>query len=62
MCNFKPQVVILNIDEVGNLKRKTFEILGAQDGFFGSDTERVALQRGMQGGRNSGKAMTYGEV
>ena len=24
--------------------------------------ERVALQRGMQGGRNSGKAMTYGEA
>jgi 4-oxalomesaconate hydratase len=23
---------------------------------------RVALNRGMQGGRNSGKAMTYGEA
>ena len=29
MCNFKPQV-ILNIDEVWEIKRKTFEILAAQ--------------------------------
>jgi 4-oxalomesaconate hydratase len=60
MCNFKPQV-ILNIDEVWDLKRKTFEILAAQKHLW-AYYERVALQRGMQGGRNSGKAMTYGEA
>ena len=60
MCNFKPQV-ILNIDEVWDLKRKTFEILAAQKHLW-TYYERVALQRGMQGGRNSGKAMTYGEA
>jgi 4-oxalomesaconate hydratase len=60
MCNFKPQV-ILNIDEVWEQKRKTFEILAAQKHLW-AYYERVALQRGMQGGRNSGKAMTYGEA
>jgi 4-oxalomesaconate hydratase len=60
MCNFKPQV-ILNIDEVWDTKRKTFEILAAQKHLW-AYYERVALQRGMQGGRNSGKAMTYGEA
>ena len=60
MCNFKPQV-ILNIDEVWDVKRKTFEILAAQKHLW-AYYERVALQRGMQGGRNSGKAMTYGEA
>jgi len=60
MCNFKPQV-ILNIDEVWDIKRKTFEILAAQKHLW-AYYERVALQRGMQGGRNSGKAMTYGEA
>src|ERR1700737_3370131 len=56
----KPQV-ILNIDEVWDIKRKTFEILAAQKHLW-AYYERVALQRGMQGGRNSGKAMTYGEA
>jgi 4-oxalomesaconate hydratase len=60
MCNFKPQV-ILNIDEVWEIKRKSFEILAAQKHLW-AYYERVALQRGMQGGRNSGKAMTYGEA
>jgi 4-oxalomesaconate hydratase len=60
MCNFKPQV-ILNIDEVWDIKRKTFEILAAQKHLW-AYYERVALQRGMQGGRNSGKAMNYGEA
>ncbi len=60
MCDFKPQV-ILNIDEVWDIKRKTFEILAAQKHLW-AYYERVALQRGMQGGRNSGKAMTYGEA
>ena len=60
MCNFKPQV-ILNIDEVWETKRRSFEILAAQKHLW-AYYERVALQRGMQGGRNSGKAMTYGEA
>jgi len=41
MCNFKPQV-ILNIDEVWDLKRKTFEILAAQKHLW-AYYERVAL-------------------
>jgi 4-oxalomesaconate hydratase len=59
-CGFKPDV-ILNIDEVWETKRKTFEILAAQKHLWEYYT-RVALNRGMQGGRNSGKAMTYGEA
>ena len=58
--DFKPNV-ILNIDEVWDVKRKAFEILAAQRHLW-AYYERVALNRGMQGGRNSGKAMTYGEA
>ncbi|MGL5138654.1 MAG: PIG-L deacetylase family protein [Beijerinckiaceae bacterium] len=59
-CNFKPNV-ILNIDEVWELKRAAFEVLAAQKHLWEYYT-RVAMNRGMQGGRNSGKAMTYGEA
>ena len=59
-CNFKPNV-ILNIDEVWETKREAFEILAAQKHLWDYYT-RVALNRGMQGGRNSGRAMTYGEA
>ncbi len=59
-CNFKPNI-ILNIDEVWETKRKAFEILAAQKHLWDYYT-RVALNRGMQGGRNSGKSMTYGEA
>lgn len=59
-CNFKPNV-ILNIDDVWEQKRKAFEILAAQKHLWEYYT-RVALNRGMQGGRNSGRAMTYGEA
>ena len=59
-CNFKP-TVILNIDDVWDKKRKAFEILAAQQHLWGY-YERVALNRGMQGGRNSGRPMTYGEA
>jgi 4-oxalomesaconate hydratase len=59
-CDFKPNV-ILNIDEVWEKKRAAFEILAAQKHLWEYYT-RVALNRGMQGGRNSGKAMTYGEA
>jgi 4-oxalomesaconate hydratase len=59
-CNFKPNV-ILNIDDVWEVKRKAFEVLAAQKHLWEYYT-RVALNRGMQGGRNSGRAMTYGEA
>jgi 4-hydroxy-4-methyl-2-oxoglutarate aldolase len=42
MCNFKPQV-ILNIDEVWDIKRKTFEILAAQKHLW-AYYERVAAR------------------
>ena len=42
-------------------KYQAFQILAAQKHLW-AYYERVALQRGMQGGRNSGKAMTYGEA
>lgn len=59
-CDFKPNV-ILNIDEVWPLKQKAFEVLSAQRHLWDYYT-RVALNRGVQGGRNSGRAMTYGEA
>ena len=59
MCNFKPNV-ILNIDSVWERKKRAFEILAAQKHLWEYYT-RVALNRGMQGGRNSGKPMPYGE-
>ena len=60
MCNFKPNV-ILNIDEVWAQKYEAFQVLTAQKHLW-EYYHRVALQRGMQGGRNSGKPMTYGEA
>ena len=60
MCNFKPNV-ILNIDEVWAQKYEAFQVLAAQKHLW-EYYHRVALQRGMQGGRNSGKPMTYGEA
>jgi 4-oxalomesaconate hydratase len=59
-CNYKP-TLILNVDEVWETKRLAFEILAAQKHLWEYYT-RVALNRGMQGGRNSGRAMTYGEA
>jgi 4-oxalomesaconate hydratase len=59
-CNFKPQV-ILKIDEVWETKLAAFQILAAQKHLWDYYT-RVALNRGMQGSRNSGRAMTYGEA
>ncbi len=59
-CNYKPNV-ILNIDDVWETKRKAFEVLAAQKHLWEYYT-RVALNRGMQGGRNSGRPMTYGEA
>jgi 4-oxalomesaconate hydratase len=59
-CNWKPQV-ILNITDVWDLKRKAFETMAAQEHLWEYYT-RVALQRGMQGARNSAKKMVYGEA
>jgi 4-oxalomesaconate hydratase len=59
-CNFKPNV-ILNIDEVWETKYRAFQILAAQKHLW-EYYHRVALNRGVQGGRNSGRPMTYGEA
>ena len=59
-CNFKPNA-ILNIDEVWATKYRAFQVLAAQKHLW-EYYERVALNRGVQGARNSGKAMTYGEA
>ena len=59
-CNWKPQV-ILNISEVWETKRKAFEEMAAQEHLWEYYT-RVALQRGVQGARNSERKMTYGEA
>ena len=59
-CNFKPDV-ILNIDPVWETKYKAFEVLAAQKHLW-EYYSRVALNRGVQGGRNTGKPMTYGEA
>jgi 4-oxalomesaconate hydratase len=59
-CNFKPNV-ILNIDEVWETKYKAFQVLAAQKHLW-EYYNRVALNRGVQGGRNTGRPMTYGEA
>ena len=60
MCGFIPNV-ILNIDTVWEQKYQAFQILAAQNHLW-AYYERVALQRGMQGGRNAGTPMKYGEA
>jgi 4-oxalomesaconate hydratase len=59
-CNWKPQV-ILDITEVWEVKRKAFEQMDAQQHLWEYYT-RVALQRGVQGARNSERKMQYGEA
>jgi len=59
-CNFKPQV-ILKIDEVWEIKYKAFQVLAAQKHLW-AYYERVALNRGIQGSRNTGVPMVYGEA
>lgn len=60
-CNWKPQM-LLDITEVFDLKRKAFECLEAQEHLWEYYT-RVALNRGVQGARNSErKDMKYGEA
>ncbi len=59
-CNWKPQV-FLDITEVFETKRRAFEAMAAQEHLWEYYT-RVALQRGVQAKRNSGKDITYAEA
>ena len=59
-CGWTPNV-ILNISEVWERKRAAIECMQGQEHLWDYYT-RVALQRGVQGGRNSGAVMTYGEA
>jgi len=59
-CNWKPNV-ILNITDAWEAKRAAIECMQGQEHLWEYYT-RVALQRGVQGGRNSGTPMTYGEA
>ena len=59
-CDWKPNV-ILNISDVWETKRAAIECMAGQEHLWEYYT-RVALQRGVQGGRNSGKPMAYGEA
>ena len=59
-CDWKPRV-FLNIDEVWDIKRKAFKAMDAQQHLWDYYT-RVALQRGVQAKRNSGKNITYAEA
>jgi 4-oxalomesaconate hydratase len=59
-CDYKPDL-ILKIDEVWETKYKAFQILAAQKHLW-HYYERVALNRGIQGSRNTGIPMTYGEA
>ncbi len=58
-CNWKPQV-LLDITEVFETKRKAFEAMNAQEHLWEYYT-RVALQRGVQAKRNSGRDIKYAE-
>ena len=60
-CNWKPQL-LLDITEVFELKRKAFETMNAQEYLWDYYT-RVALNRGIQASRNSGKThIKYAEA
>jgi 4-oxalomesaconate hydratase len=59
-CNWKPQV-ILDITEVWDIKRRAIETMQGQEHLWEYYT-RVAMQRGVQGKRNSGRVMKYGEA
>jgi len=58
-CGWIPQV-LLDITEVWDLKRRAFETMAAQEHLWEYYT-RVALQRGVQAKRNSGRDITYAE-
>ena len=53
--------MLLKIDAVWETKVKAFEVLAAQKHLWEYYT-RVALNRGIQGSRNTGVPMVYGEA
>jgi 4-oxalomesaconate hydratase len=59
-CEWKPQV-ILDISSVWEKKYAAFKTMAAQEHLW-EYYERVALQRGVQGARNSSRKMKYGEA
>lgn len=59
-CNWRPDA-FLDIGPVWEKKRKAFECMEAQEHLWEYYT-RVALQRGNQAARNSGKKVVYGEA
>jgi 4-oxalomesaconate hydratase len=59
-CGWKPQV-ILDITSVWDRKYEAIQAMAGQEHLWEYYT-RVALQRGVQGKRNSGRQMTHGEA
>lgn len=59
-CGWRPDSFI-DIGSVWERKRKAFECMAAQEHLWEYYT-RVALQRGNQAARNSGRTVTYGEA
>jgi 4-oxalomesaconate hydratase len=59
-CDWKPQI-LLDITSVWPRKAAAFRVMAAQEHLW-EYYERVALQRGAQGTRNSNHKMTYGEA
>jgi 4-oxalomesaconate hydratase len=59
-CEWKPQV-LLDITSVWDKKYAAFKTMVAQEHLW-EYYERVALQRGAQGARNSDRTMKYGEA
>lgn len=59
-CEWEPEV-ILDISPVWEKKYSAFKIMAAQEHLW-EYYERVALQRGSQGARNSNRKMKYGEA
>jgi 4-oxalomesaconate hydratase len=59
-CEWKPDV-LLDISSVWEKKYSAFKVMAAQEHLW-EYYERVALQRGVQGARNSNRKMKYGEA
>jgi 4-oxalomesaconate hydratase len=59
-CEWKPEV-LLDISSVWEKKYAAFTVMTAQEHLW-EYYERVALQRGAQGSRNSNRKMKYGEA
>lgn len=60
VCQWTPSVLV-DITEVWDRKRATFELMHAQEYMWDYYT-RVALQRGVQASRNSNKKIKYAEA